>query len=379
METLAVAVFVFQRTHSPFLVAMMSMLRLLPMGLFGSFIGAWAERLQRRTGLLAVILLLASTDVVLALLAASGRLTVWQIAVGSFVNGIGWAADNPIRRVAMGEVAGAGRMGTAMSLDVMANNAMRILGPIIGGALLAITSIHAVFVLGAVLYITSLAATATLRYRNEAVHSSRGPVLQGVLEGVRVALNDRQLAATLLVTIIYNVFAWPFTSMVPVIAQQNLRLGAAATGALASVDGVGAVIGAVAMAIAAPSRNHGALYVGGMAVYSAMVAAFALSPTPLPAVAALLIEGVGSAFFSILQATLVYQCSPPEMRSRLLGLVSTCIGLGPIGFLHLGWMANTIGARPATALIGIEGLVALGLTFPLWRVLILRDQSGKPT
>ncbi len=174
METLAVAVFVFQRTHSPFLVAMLTMLRILPMGLFGSLIGVWAERVQRRTGLVIMILLLGVTDIVLAALAASGRLTIWQIALGSFVNGVGWAADNPVRRVAMGEVAGSGRMGTAMSIDVAANNAARIFGPVVGGSLLAFASIESVFALGAALYATSLVAALTLGYRNHAAYKVRG-------------------------------------------------------------------------------------------------------------------------------------------------------------------------------------------------------------
>ncbi len=196
---------------------------------------------------------------------------------------------------------------------------------------------------------------------------------------MRYVRQDQLLSATLVVTLLYNVFAWPFTSMVPVIAQQNLHLGDAATGTLASMDGVGAFIGALGMVFVTSSRNYGALYVGGMAIYSVMVTCFALSPVPLSAGLALLIEGLGGAAYSILQATLVYQFSPPEMRSRLLGLVSTCIGIGPLGFFHLGWMATSIGARWATALTGVEGLIALAATYPFWKVLLTPAQSRKPT
>jgi hypothetical protein len=55
------------------------------------------------------------------------------------------------------------------------------------------------------------------------------------------------------------------------------------------------------------------------------------------------------------------------MRSRILGVLSVCIGTGPIGFLWLGWLADWIGAPLATTVTGTMGLLALAATFPLWR------------
>jgi len=369
IETLAVAVFVFRHSHSPFAVAMIAMLRLLPMGLFGAFLGAWAERIERRTALAAMIMATLLTDVALAALACAGALTVWDVAVGSFVNGLAWAADNPVRRVAMGEAVGVEQMSTAMSVDVAANNGSRMLGPVIGGLVLAGAGIAGVYALGIVLYATSLVAVLGLGVRSQASGRARVPVLPGIAEGLRLARQHQKLFGTLVVTVIYNLFAWPFTSMVPVIAQGHLALGAAGTGALASMDGLGALLGALVVAVAVRQQHYGKVYIGGFIVYSAMVIAFALSPAPPPAGAALVLEGIGGSGYSIMQATLVYLYAPPEMRSRLLGLLSVCIGVGPLGFLQLGLLADMIGAQWATVATGIESLMALALTYPLWRVL----------
>ena len=369
VETLAMAVFVFQHTHSPFAVAMNAMLRMVPMGLLGAFLGAWAERIERRTALLAMITTTLLSDAALSVLGFAGRLTVWQVAIGSFVNGIAWAADNPVRRVAMGEAVGGEHMGTAMSLDVAANNGSRMLGPMIGGLMLAGGGIGAVFALSVGLYATALFAVLGLRMRNRASVSARVPVLSGIAEGLRLARRHRKLLGTLVVTAIYSLFAWPFTSMVPVIAQGHLGLGAAGTGVLASMDGLGALMGALVVAVAVRQRHYGRVYLGGMIVYSTMLIAFALMPTALPAGAALLAEGIGSSGYSIMQATLIYLYAPAEMRSRMLGLLSVCIGVGPLGFLQLGLMANAIGAQAATVATGLESLVAMALTWPLWRTL----------
>ena len=86
---------------------MVTMLRLLPMGLFGAFLGALAERFDRRLTLAGmVVLLMAVTSAVLAVVAWTATLEVWHLAVASFINGCGWATDNPVRRVMMGEVVG---------------------------------------------------------------------------------------------------------------------------------------------------------------------------------------------------------------------------------------------------------------------------------
>jgi MFS family permease len=367
METLAMAVFVYQRTGSPFLVAMTQMLRLLPMALFGAFLGVAADRMQRRTALAIVTVMMAASSGALGLLAWSGHLQVWHIMIACFVNGIGWAADNPVRRVALGEVVGIERIGTAMSLDVAANNGSRMVGPTLGGLLLAEFGIGGVFTTSVLLYATSLIATLTLRYRNQHALTGSVAVLARIAEGLAVVWNDRRLVGTLTVTVIYNVFGWPFTSMIPVIAQGTLHLSDAHTGLLQSMDGIGAFLGAIVIALVVRRPQFAAVYVGGVVSYMAMIVAFGLMTRPLPAGAALVAEGFSSSGFSIMQATLVYLFAPAEMRSRMLGVLSVCIGLGPLGFFNIGLMADWLGAPTATIITGIEGLAAMALTWRLWR------------
>ena len=100
-----------------------------------------------------------------------------------------------------------------------------------------------------------------------------------------------------------------------------------------------------------------------------MLIVFALAPNSTIAGSALLFTGFGGAGFSTMQATLVYLAAPPEMRSRILGVLSVCIGTGPIGFVWLGLLADTIGAHWATAATGAIGLLAMALTRKLWRAI----------
>jgi MFS family permease len=367
LEMLAVAVFAYQHTGSPLIVALLTMLRMLPMALFGALIGAAAERVERRTALVLVVLTMLLSSVVLALLAWSGALEVWHLALASFISGITWTTDNPVRRTMIGEVVGHERMGAAMSLDVGANNASRMLGPIVGGILLATLGIGGAFAVSVAGYLAAFVVALRIQHRNTAAPSIGAGVIERMIEGLMLVRRDPRLSGTMVVTVIYNTFGWPFTSMIPVIGQDNLGLGAAGIGVLASMDGVGAFCGAIVIALFARPRHFARLYIGGVAIYLVMGPVFALAPYPALAGFVLLLTGLANAGFSIMQATLVYLAAPPEMRSRVYGVLSVCIGVGMIGFLHLGWLAGLIGAAGAIVTIGAEGLAALLLTRRWWR------------
>ena len=369
LEMLVVGVFVYQRTGSAFEVAMMVLLRMAPMVMFGPLIGAYVERIERRRAQVFVSLALLLTAVVVAALAYAGQLEVWHLAAASFCNGIAWAADNPVRRVMIGEVVGPERMGAAMAIDVGANNASRMLGPTIGGVMLSTFGIEGAFSISVACYALALVAAFRIAHRNSIAPAATGKMFAHVIEGLMLARRDKRLVAVLVITVIYNVFGWPFTSMIPVIGQDNLHLSPSGIGIFASMDGIGAFLSAIVIALCARPRHFTKLYVGAVLSYLVLVIGVALAPETLLASAALLSTGLANSGFSVMQATLIYLSAPAEMRSRLYGVLSLCIGSGLVGFLNIGLMAQVLGAPAATTISGVEGLVAMALTWRWWREL----------
>lgn len=367
VEMLVVAIFTYQVTGSAFVVTMMTMLRVLPMALFGAFMGAWADRLDRRLALLGVLMAMLVSSLAIAVLAWTGRLEVWHLAVSSFISGTAWATDNALRRILIGDVVGADKMATAMALDIGANNASRMVGPALGGVLMATAGIESAFALGVGLYLVGMAATLGLTYRKPATHPAATSMLRSIAEGLREVRRRPHLSGLLAVTAIFNIFGWPFHSLVPVIGKDNLGLGPEGIGVLSSMDGIGAMVGAAWIILLANPKHYQMLYVGAVAVFHVMMIGFALMPQPLLAGSFLLTTGISGACFAVLQTTLLYRAVAPEMRSRMLGLLSVSIGVGPIGFLQLGLLAELLGAQTAIVVIAAEGLIALLLTLPLWR------------
>jgi MFS family permease len=369
LELIVVGVFVYRATGSPFDVALITMLRMLPMALFGALIGAFAERVDRRAALIAVAATMLTTSGCLAALAFTGHLAVWHLAVAGFFNGIASTADNPVRRVMIGEVVGHEQMGAAMSIDVGANNASRMLGPTVGGLLLANVGISGALTVSVLCYATALVAAIGVTHRNAPMPVGSGAVLARMIEGFLLVRRDRKLIGTLTITVIYNVFGWPFTSMIPVIGQDNLDLGAGGIGVLASIDGIGSFCGAVLLALYAKPSQYARLYVGSVLLYLVILIVFAVAPSVPLAAAALLFTGVSNAAFSVMQATLIYLAAPAAMRSRMYGVLSVCIGASPLGFLAIGVLANAFGAPAAIVITGLLGLIAMAVSRPWWREL----------
>ncbi|HVB16866.1 MAG TPA: hypothetical protein VNF04_10065, partial [Stellaceae bacterium] len=209
-----------------------------------------------------------------------------------------------------------------------------------------------------------------LGYRNTARAHEAGSLRRRIGEGVAIVRGDKRLIGTLVITVIFNVFAWPFTSMIPVIGQDHLGLGPGGIGVLASMDGLGAFAGAIGIALGATPARYARLYLGGTAGYLALLPIFAFVSAPLLAGCTLLMTGVASAAFTIMQSTLIYLLAPQETRSRVFGVLSVCIGMGPIGFVHLGLLADAIGPSAAVATVAVEGMIALALTFRYWRFVL---------
>jgi MFS family permease len=323
IEMLAVGIFVYQQTGSALLVTLLTLLRTLPLALFGAFVGAAADRLEGRTVLLLNTLVLMATSLTIALLAITGHLAIWHLAVATFISGTMWSTDMGVRRLMIGRVVGAARMGYAMVFDAGANNVTRM----------------------------------------------AGPVLRTIFDAVELARRDRRLLGILAITLIFNLFAWPNLSLIPVIGKDSLGLGPSGVGLLAAMEGLGAILGVVAVYFLGRPALYPKLYVYSVMAYLAAFTTFAMLPGPSAAGLALLIAGIGGSGFAITQSTLAFQSTRPEMRGRILGLISVAIGTGPIGFLQLGLLADAFGAQLAIIISGCEGLLALLLTRPLWRAI----------
>ena len=382
LEVLAVGVYTYQATGSPFIVATMLFVRMVPTMLLGAFAGVIADRVNRRHLMMVGLVLMCLVSLSLAALAINDRLVIWHIALGAVLSGIFWSGEFPVRRTMLGEIAGLGRLSAAMGLDSATNNFTRMLGPLLGGALLTTLGLGGAYALGVLLYAVAFISMSSLSFQeNPSTESASVGVLTSISEGFAYIRTNRLIAGTLVITVFVNLFGFSYVSMLPVIGEQQLGLGAVAIGVLMSVEGCGALLGSLCVAAWVRSRYFTAIYMSGSALYLMMILAFSLSPWYSAAVVFLFAGGLGIAFFGSMQSTLIFFTALPRMRTRVMGVLVACIGAGPIGVLHVGLLAEWLGASQAVTIIAVEGLIAIAVAACIWpelrRAPVLPTELGK--
>ena len=379
LEILAVGVVVFDMTESPFQVAFMIILRFLPMAMIGAFTGVIAERFNRRLFQVWSLGFMMTTSMLLTLIVFGGYLNLWIIGVSVVLNGLFWTTDNPIRRTLLGEVVQPAQIGIAMSLDTVTNSTTRFLGPLVGGLFLELVGLEGVFIVGAIFYAGALGLAFLVRAVPGQQQYGHGSMFSFLTDGIRMLQTNRVLVGVLAITVIYNLWAFPFVSMIPVISKDVLGLSPLPVGLLVSAEGAGTLIGALLVLLTRSVTHYRRLYTLGLGISLGMAVIYSQMGSFLPSGLFLTLEGIGAGFFAAMQAALVLLNTPPEMRSRMMGLLSVCVGLCALGFLHIGLLADWVGAQNAVLICTAEGLVALILVCWTWPEIIARQKLPSST
>ena len=379
LEILAVGVVVFDMTGSPLQVAFMIILRFLPMALIGAFTGVVAERFNRRLFQIFSTGFMMATSVLLTILAFGGYLNLWIIGLSVVLNGLFWTTDNPIRRTLLGEVVQPAQIGIAMSLDTVTNSITRFLGPLVGGLFLEFAGLEGVFLVGAILYACALGLAFLVRADPGQHKHGHGSIFSFLTDGIRVLQTNRVLVGVLAITVIYNLWAFPFVSMIPVIGKDVLGLSPLPVGLLVSAEGAGTLIGALLVLLTRSVAHYRRLYTLGLSISLVMALIYSQMGSFFPSGIFLALEGIGAGFFAAMQAALVLLNTPPQMRSRMMGLLSVCVGLCALGFLHIGLLAAWVGAQNAVLICTAEGLIALILVCWTWPEIIARQTLPSST
>ena len=167
-----------------------------------------------------------------------------------------------------------------------------------------------------------------------------------------------------------DLFAFPYASMAPVVGRETFDIDPVRIGLLLTVEGAGAFAGAMLIAFLTFPNRFRRVYLLGSVLFVCCILAFSLVTSYTAALLILAVGGFGIAGFASMQSAIMFSEAPPEIRSRLMGILSVCIGAGPLGILHVGWLASLIGGSQALTVIALEGLVAIAVL--VWRVPELR-------
>ena len=365
-QLLALGVYTFEITGSPILVALIPILWGLPLTFCGPIIGGFADRVNRKLLLSASLAMILGVSVVMVVLAYKELLTFSYIAIASVLSGLFWATDMPVRRRLVGYLAG-DSVSAAMSLDAATNSATRMAGPLFGGVMLQWVGITGVFFLSVSVYAICLVLVLLAQLPATGRRMASPALVRDLIAGVNFVLGDWKLRRVFLITIVFNVFGFPFTAMIPILGKEQLDLDPFLVGLLSSLEGFGAFVGALFVAVFGRPEAFARIFIWGCAgylgavFYLGILAYVAGGPyhSFMAVSMTLTVAGLFGAGFATMQSTLTYIHSSLEYRSRVFGVLALCIGTGPIGFLNVGWMAETFSLPTALLIMAVEGFFVL--------------------
>jgi MFS family permease len=360
----------YQLTGSPFMVGLAAFARSAPMMALGPLAGVVADRAHRGRVLLATQTLGLVTGLALAVVFAAGGGGYWPLVGLEVLFGVLWALDFPARRTSIFTLVGSRRVAHAVSLETVSMQVAKIAGPVLAGVGLARLGVEACFGAIATLYGLGLLVSLGLPGRiGGPIVAPRASVGATLAAGVRAAWEEPTVRAVLLITVLMNTLFFPYQHMLPVFAREVLAGGPEFLGALVAADGLGALLGAVAIASRRGFISHRRLFAVSVLTAPFLLVAFSASRWGALCLALLVVIGVLESGFAAMQSTLVLLAAPEASRGGAMGILSACIGTQPLGTLWIGLLAAGAGVPLAMAAnAGLALLLMLPVALTLARI-----------
>ncbi len=372
-ELLSAALFTLDVTGSGLAVAMVSAARTMPMLLFGAFSGVITESVSRKRVLQVGQLLVCISAIVIATLALLGVVRPWHLAVSSFISGMVWSTEMATRRRMVGESVDGWLVSRALALDTMSNSGSRLVGPIAAGIVYQHLGIAGSYTVSALVYAVAAWITRGVSYQQQNRRFVVSQVPRDLAEGVAFARRHITISGVLAVTIAMNLLAFPYSALVAPIGRQVFLVSPTLVGILAASEAFGAFMGGMWLTSREPRLTGRVLMVGGSLVFVSCVFLMPLAPAFWLACGLLAVGGFGSAAFANMQTSLIVLHAPAPIRSRLMGLLTVCIGMGPVGILLVGFLAERVGPMRAIDCVEAICFVWVGWIGLRWR---RREQVG---
>jgi MFS family permease len=358
MQIIAQSWMVYQLSHSELMLGIVGFASAIPVLFISPWGGVVVDSVPKRRLLVATqvgAMLLAFT---MAALSFSGLLQVWQIIVLAVLLGVVNAFDAPGRQAFVVEMVGREDLPNAIALNSMMFNGARVIGPAMGGLLLAAVGPSWCFFLNGLSFLAVIASLLAMQVPDFVQKVNNAKPLERFKEGLRYAGAHRDIIGLLVLAAIFAVFGSSYSTLLPAFIDQQLHTGPAGYGIVNAAIGSGAVLGALAIARYGGSGRRGPWLVIALLIYPFILALFAYNWIYDVALLLGFCLGVGFMIIFTIINSLIQLNVVDEMRGRVLSLYTlTFFGIAPFGSLIAGAMAQVWGMSETIALSALVTLI----------------------
>ena len=367
MQMVAQSWLVYRLTGSSLLLGTVGFASQIPVFLLAFLGGAVADRFNRHKVVIATQAAAMVLAFALSVLTLTGAVRIWHIILLSALLGIVNAFDMPARQAFIVMLVDKADLMNAIALNSSIFNGARVVGPSIAGILIAGIGEGWCFFANGVSYIGVIACLLLMRVARRSEDAGRASGLRHLLDGFQYVRHTRPIRALLLLIALVSMVGMPYSVLMPIFADLILGGGPRGLGILMGATGVGALAGAMSLAVRPGTRGLGRLVGYAGAGFGAGLILFSISRSFW--LSALFLFPVGYSLILTMGATntLIQTMVPDHLRGRVMALhVMMFMGMAPFGSLFAGALAEKMGA-PMTVAAGAV-LCAMGSALFLYRL-----------
>ncbi|MGA7855187.1 MAG: MFS transporter [Candidatus Acidiferrales bacterium] len=359
MQTIAEAWLVYRLTGSSLLLGTVGFVGRIPIFLFAPLGGLAADRWNRHKVVIGTQVASMILAFALAALTLLHIIRVWEIMGLAALLGVVNAFDVPARQSLLIEMVVRDDLMNAIALNSSMFNGARIIGPAIAGILVARIGEGWCFFANAVSYIAVIIGLLMMKFTSLRTSSKDTSPYEHIVEGFRYVRRTKPILALVLLIGVVSLVAVPYSVLMPIFADQILHRGAHGLGILMGSAGVGALLGALTLAIRRGVHGLGRVVGPAAAAFGVSLVLFAFSKSFWLSVALLIPVGYAVMLQMSSSNTLIQAMVPDELRGRAMAMYTMMfMGMAPLGSLFAGALAEKIGAPWTVAIGGVGAIIA---------------------
>lgn len=361
IQNIAQGWLVYELTGDEAKLAFVTFCGMAPVAVLGPFAGTLADTFDKRRVLMLSQATFGCGALFLAYATFQGFVQYWHIVTVALIFGSVGAIEMPTRQSIISRVVPSEDLAAAVPLNAMTFNVARLVGPAIGGALLAAFGPQLCYMINGFSYLALILAVFAVKTDLSAFRREPQPIKDLLLEGMRYTLRDKTLKTLFVMELMVSSFGLVYLSLMPAIARDMLGLDKRGLGFAMATVGIGAVSGLLLMTMLSDRPIKGLMVRWAMVGVGIGCITLGLSQSPYVAFPMLVLIG-GSVIIQFNTTNTLFQLlSPEHLRGRVLAMHIWAIsGLGPFGMLALGWLAGATKTRADWPIAGIPLALTIG-------------------
>lgn len=361
MDQVAEAWLVYRLTGSALLLGTVAFASQIPVFLLAPIGGALADRLDRRKILICTQSSMMLLTFILAGLTLSHRVHIWQVVMLAALTGVVNAIDLPARQAFVVDMVSRADLVNAIALNSSMFNGARIVGPALAGIVVAAIGEGWCFFANGVSFIAVIAGLGLMKIDRPRL-AIEGSPLENIIEGFKFVAQSGPVRALMVLLGLVSFTAMPYAVLMPLFADKILHGGAQALGLLMGCSGVGALAGALTLAMRKTLKGLSIWVAASCAGFGVALLLFSFSRLLWLSAALLVPAGFCMMIQMASSNTLIQSMVPDRLRGRVMSVYAmTFMGMAPLGALLAGSLAHKLGAPLTVGIGGVVAIVGAGL------------------